>query len=330
MTQGQILRANSSNAYVASTATYPDTAGTSGNVLTSDGTNWSSAAPAAGGVTTLTGTTGGAISPSAGNINLLTTDSGATVSFDGSGSTQTLHLMNTTTHCMGLGVGAGGAGNYSVYIGWNCGAVCTTDNNVFVGPFSFNANTSGQLNVGVGPNALGQNVSGNGNTCLGHVSGYGYTGSESYNICIGANTLGTAGESNTLRIGSATGTGTYEINQTFIQGINGSTVTGTAVLCASDGQLGTVVSSKRYKENIKEISRNVSIMNLRPVEFNYKSDGKKTVQYGLVAEEVEKDFPYLCFYKDGQPESVKYHEIPVLLLKEIQRLNDRISALEKR
>lgn len=43
---GQILRSGGSSALPAwSTATYPATAGTSGNVLTSDGTNWSSSAP---------------------------------------------------------------------------------------------------------------------------------------------------------------------------------------------------------------------------------------------------------------------------------------------
>jgi hypothetical protein len=38
------LRADGTN-FVATTATFPDTAGSSGNVLTSDGTNWSSTAP---------------------------------------------------------------------------------------------------------------------------------------------------------------------------------------------------------------------------------------------------------------------------------------------
>jgi hypothetical protein len=44
---GQVLRSGGNAANPAySTATYPATAGTSGNVLTSDGTNWNSTAPA--------------------------------------------------------------------------------------------------------------------------------------------------------------------------------------------------------------------------------------------------------------------------------------------
>jgi len=55
-TTGQILRADGTN-WVGTTATYPNTAGTSGNVLTSDGTNWTSAAATGGsGATLLTGT----------------------------------------------------------------------------------------------------------------------------------------------------------------------------------------------------------------------------------------------------------------------------------
>lgn len=46
-TAGQILRSGATAAPTWSTATYPATAGTSGNVLTSDGTNWLSSAPAA-------------------------------------------------------------------------------------------------------------------------------------------------------------------------------------------------------------------------------------------------------------------------------------------
>lgn len=55
-TAGQIPRQTGAGATGFTTATFPATAGASGNVLTSDGTNWSSEAPAAGGVTSITGT----------------------------------------------------------------------------------------------------------------------------------------------------------------------------------------------------------------------------------------------------------------------------------
>lgn len=50
-TAGQVLQSGGASANPAySTATYPSTAGTSGNVLTSDGTNWVSSAPSGGGL----------------------------------------------------------------------------------------------------------------------------------------------------------------------------------------------------------------------------------------------------------------------------------------
>ncbi len=48
-TAGQILRSGSNAAPSWSTATYPSTAGTSGNLLKSDGTNWTSSSPAGSG-----------------------------------------------------------------------------------------------------------------------------------------------------------------------------------------------------------------------------------------------------------------------------------------
>jgi hypothetical protein len=74
--------------------------------------------------------------------------------------------------------------------------------------------------------------------------------------------------------------------------------------------------------------QSLSVLDLRPVQFNYKSDENKEINYGLIAEEVAKDFPYLAIYKDGQPETVKYHELCVFLLAEIQRLETRVTMLE--
>lgn len=54
---GQVLQSGGASANPAwSTATYPATAGTSGNVLTSDGTNWLSSAAPSGSVSVATGT----------------------------------------------------------------------------------------------------------------------------------------------------------------------------------------------------------------------------------------------------------------------------------
>lgn len=228
-----------------------------------------------------------------------------------------------------FGFGGGGAANNNTIVGFAGGyRISTGTDNTIVGynvaPFI----STGSFNTAIGDSALPSLTTGSHNTTLGYNSGSGYTGSESSNICIKA--AGTASESNVLRIGTA-GSGNGQVSTCYIAGINGVTVTGTAVLCSTAGQLGTIASSIRYKENIQPISEEVSVLGLNVKSFNYKNDETKKTQYGLIAEEIHKDFPYLCFYnEENQPESVKYHELCTFLLVEVQRLNDRIKKLESR
>ena len=108
----------------------------------------------------------------------------------------------------------------------------------------------GNGNTAVGFAALTASSGGSLNTALGHRAGQGLQGSESNNIDIGANVDGVAGESNTIRIGNT------DITDIFISGISGTTVaTGAAVLVDSNGHLGTVTSSKRFKDNIKPMDK---------------------------------------------------------------------------
>src|SRR5947209_3369295 len=87
------------------------------------------------------------------------------------------------------------------------------------------------------------------------------------NIDIG--NVGVAGESKRIRIGKQ-GTQTA----TFIAGISGATVaSGVGVIVGSNGQLGTVVSSKRFKNAIKPMDKaSEAILALKPVTFRYKPE----------------------------------------------------------
>ena len=88
-----------------------------------------------------------------------------------------------------------------------------------------------------------------------------------FNIDIG--NAGVAGESRRIRIGT-TGTQT----RTFIAGISGATVpNGVGVIVGSSGQLGTVVSSERFKDAIKPMDKaSEAILALKPVTFRYKHE----------------------------------------------------------
>lgn len=222
---------------------------------------------------------------------------------------------------------SGGASANNSIVGCYSGyRLYTGTDNSFFGYNSAPYVSSGSYNTAISDSSLPNLTTGSYNTTLGYNSGSGYTSSESSNICIGA--AGTAAESNVLRIGTA-GTGNGQVSTCYIAGISGVTVTGTAVLCSAAGQLGTIASSIRYKENIKPIDDDVSVMNLQVKSFNYKSDETKKTYYGLIAEEVHENFPYLCHYFENEPESVKYHELCTFLLVEIQRLNERLKRLEE-
>jgi hypothetical protein len=68
--------------------------------------------------------------------------------------------------------------------------------------------------------------------------------------------------------------------------------------------------------------QSADILNLRPVTFAYNSDASETTQYGLIAEEVAQVFPALVVKDaEGNPYTVQYHVLPVLLLNEVQKLS---------
>ena len=144
--------------------------------------------------------------------------------------------------------------------------------------------------MGIGDGTLFDNTNGDHNAALGDEAGSLLTGD--YNVAIGADVWGVAGESNTIRIGK-----TPNQVRTFIGGISGVTVAGgVGVIVDTNGQLGTVVSSERFKDGIKPMDRaSEAILALKPVTFRYKPDldPEGIAQFGLIAEQVEKVDPDL-------------------------------------
>lgn len=148
-------------------------------------------------------------------------------------------------------------------------------------------NTFGCSNVAIGEEALAGNTTGNNNIAIGSLAGS-YITTTSNNIEIGNE--GTATDNGTIRIGVPFVSGCTSCStSTFIAGIYGVNTSGTPVYINSNGQLGTVSSSRRYKEDIHDMAdASDGLMRLRPVSFRYKKafdDGSKLIQYGLIAEE---------------------------------------------
>jgi hypothetical protein len=234
----------------------------------------------------------------ANSLNLVTTSSGNTIVGNS--------VMTTATS----------GANENTIVGSGAYHLGADSNNTIIGSNALFTATSASTNTIIGASAGYDSVAGLGlttgdmNILIGYTSASAYRGNESNNVIIDNGTgIAVAGES----------------NKTKISGIRGATTTNNnavAVLIDSAGQLGTVSSSIRLKENVNDMGEISSpIMSLRPVTFNYKERSANEIQVGLIAEEVNKVMPNLVAHdNEGEIFSVKYHDLPVLLLNELQIL----------
>jgi hypothetical protein len=202
----------------------------------------------------------------------------------------------------------------------------TTGNNDTANGFeALLGNTTGNNNTANGEFALKNNTTGSFNIALGSEAGINLT-TGNYNIDIG--NAGFAGESKTIRIGTK-----QTQRATFIAGISGATVAnGVGVIIDNNGHLGTVVSSARYKDDMKPMDKaSEAILALKPVTFHYKKDldPEGIPQFGLVAEQVEKVNPDLVARdEDGKPYTVRYEAVNAMLLNEFLKEHRKVEKLE--
>jgi hypothetical protein len=177
-------------------------------------------------------------------------------------------------------------------------------------------------NTAVGYDSLHKNTSGKYNVAMGWEAGFALT-TGSHNIDIanpGESTDGIAADSGVIRIGTQMPTALQTL--TYIAGIYDNTsVSGLAVVIDSNGQLGTVSSSERFKTAIAPMGSNTAkLQQLRPVTFRYKADPQGTMRYGLIAEDVAKVYPELVIRDgSGRIDGVRYDELAPMLLNEAQR-----------
>ena len=199
--------------------------------------------------------------------------------------------------------------------------------NTASGYLALSSNSTGSFNTAVGDNALLNNTTGGANIALGDSAGSNLTTGKN-NIDIG--NKGVAGEANTMRIGKK-GTQTA----TYIAGISGTTVAGgVGVLIDTNGRLGTVVSSERFKKAIQPMDKaSEAIFSLKPVTFRYKHelDPDGIPQFGLVAEQVEKVNPELVARDDqGKPYTVRYEAVNAMLLNEFLKEHQKVEEQDSK
>jgi uncharacterized coiled-coil protein SlyX len=191
-------------------------------------------------------------------------------------------------------------------------------------------NTTGHRNTANGHQALLSNRTGINNTADGSQALYHNTGSDnvglgfnagnnlttgSGNVCIGSGVLGVAGESNTTRI----------------RNVYASVASGRAVYVNSDNKIGTLVSSRRFKEEIKPMDEaSEAVLALKPVTFRYKKEIEPngSIMFGLIAEDVEKVDPDLVTRNDkGEAETVRYEAVNAMLLNEFLKEHRTVQEL---
>ena len=203
--------------------------------------------------------------------------------------------------------------------------------NAATGSQALQGNTTGYRNTADGDAALFSNITGINNTAIGYNALYHNTGSNniglgygagsnltsgSGNVCIGASVFGVAGENNTTRI----------------RNVYSSVASGRAVYVNSDNKIGTLVSSRRFKDQIKPMDTvSEAILSLKPVTFRYKKEIEPNgaVMFGLIAEEVEKVDPDLVTRDaKGEVETVRYEAVNAMLLNEFLKEHRKVEEQE--
>lgn len=275
------------------------------------------------------------------------------------GANMVTHARNQS---VALGVGAlnspidGITQTRDVAIGYNCNqspgfdgnvtigaeADCLGHNSVGIGAFSYidpvcddctligtNANIGGGLrNTVVGSLGIIIGPVGSNNVVVGGrttVAVPANIQNINYGLALGVNARVTANS------GIALGAGTTAITPFGLFTYTGlaSVGVGTAMLHnPANGQIGPNVSSARYKHNVRDLEVDSgAVWSLAPKTFQYNADD--ATDFGYIAEEVEAVLPALVVHNgQGQPESVRYDKLGVLLLEELRKLEARVAALE--
>jgi Chaperone of endosialidase len=197
--------------------------------------------------------------------------------------------------------------------------------NVAIGSEALHLSVTGDRCTAVGTRALRNQGLGTANIALGVDAGSNLTNGDD-NIYIGSIGPASPGiESNTIRIGKGLE------QKTFVAGINGATIgAASAVQIDANGQLGTILSSRRFKKAINPIGKaSEAILRFQPVTFQYKTDNTNTPQFGLIAEEVADVNPDLVVRdKNGQLLTVRYDAVNAMLLNEFLKEHYKLEDLE--
>lgn len=101
-----------------------------------------------------------------------------------------------------------------------------------------------------------------------------------------------------------------------------------ALYVQPDGRLGRTPSAAKYKHDIEDYDG--SVLGIRPVLYVLNDDPYQTVRLGVIADDADDIEPLLVQRNDGEIEGFSYELLAVALLRDVQRLEARVRALEDR
>jgi len=133
----------------------------------------------------------------------------------------------------------------------------------------------------------------------------------------------------------------YGLEDTFAGGIAGfaqpsvGTVEDVSIelnsASANFQRLGHDSSSRRYKDDIKPMDKlSEAIFKLKPVTYRIKKEvnDAQPMAFGLIAEDVAEACPDLVGQINGQPETVHYKQITVMMLNEFLKEHKKVEELQ--
>jgi hypothetical protein len=229
----------------------------------------------------------------------------------------------------------GSDGSYNTFLGSESGYKNEKGvGNLFAGAGSGSSNKDGSWNVFLGQSAGQSNELGTNNVFIGANSAISSVNGNSC-IIIGDNS-DTFGNTPVNQIVIGQGVVSYGDNSiTFPKNLK-SFPNGVEVCfsSASGGCLFPVSSSLKWKTNIEDIEKNIDtskIYDLNPVTYNSVNGDPKETHIGLIAEDVDKLFPELVPKdEEGNPSSVKYSLLSVVLIAELKKLKKEIDDLKSK
>tara|TARA_R110002072_G_scaffold260722_4_gene419242 strand:- start:20099 stop:21736 length:1638 start_codon:yes stop_codon:yes gene_type:complete len=260
------------------------------------------------------------------------TTAGTNITITGDGTFATPYVINATAPNTGWNLtGNAGTNPSTNFIG-------TTDdndivfkrNNTLVGKVTGTAVSfgwqalrlsTGPFNVAIGQAAMFEHLTGGGNTAIG-TSALGANVDGFWNVAVGGAALATLttgnnniGIGDNAQVPNTTGSNQVRIGNTDI------TYAGVQVAW-------TVTSDERWKEQIEKSKLGLDFINsLNPVSYVRKNDADKRVEFGVIAQELEKTLNQFevtnsgMLTKDDQGMlSVRYNDLIAPLVKAIQEL----------